>query len=529
MSDNSRSICTVLATSDLHGHIGPTDYRSKEKAELGLARLASLIKQERGRNPELLLVDNGDLLQGSPLTYYFARENREALHPAITALNHMRYDAFIPGNHEFNYGPELLLKAQRESDFPWLSANIADAVTGGPFFGKPYLVKQFECGVKAVIVGVTTHYIPNWEHPAHIEGLSFDDALECLKRWVTRIREIERPDVLIAAYHGGFERILETGEAGEPYTGENQAYAICEQVAGIDGLITGHQHRTLACKVNGVPIVQPSYNGQALGKLQFELEQTVDGWRIVKGSAEVLKPEPSDEADRELLAAIQDAEEETQRWLDRPIGRTEGDLTVTSPFELRKADHPFIELINRVQMEASGAPISAAALLQEQTKGFGPEISVRDVLANFMYPNTLVVLCLSGKDIKDALEQTAAYFIIGGDNGELTVNPRYEAPKVQHFNYDMWEGINYELHASEPEGSRIKGLMVQGEPLDPAGSYEVVLNNYRAAGGGDYHMFKGKPVVREIQIDMSELLIRYIMDRGVINASCDHNWRVVTP
>ncbi len=531
MAMNKTAICEILITSDIHGHIYPTDYRMAEDRNLGLAKIATIIERERQHAPDLLLLDNGDLIQGSPLASYYIKQQQQsdAPHPMVAVLNKLGYDAAVPGNHEFNYGRDVLRRVMAESAFPWLSAGIINLNTGSPAFGTPYIVKKIGPSadpIKVAILGVTTHYIPNWENPQHLKGLGFQDALKTTREWVARIREREHPDLLIVSYHGGFERDPVSGEATEKLTGENQGYAICREVAGIDVLITGHQHRFLATQLGEVTVIQPGCYGQALGKIVVEWEKQGDRWRISRQSAELLMVDESVNADRTILAMFSGLEAKTQGWLDQPIGQVEGDMRIHSPFICRTADHAFMEFVNKVQMEAAGAPVSCAALLSDESQGFGPTITMRDVLGNFMYPNTLTVLRLRGRDIRAALEQTAAYFVVGPD-GRLAVNPAYVRPKAQHYNYDMWEGIRYELDIARSFGERVVKLTdPDGMNIEDEMEFEVVMNSYRAGGGGDYEMFKGKPVVREIGADMAELISDYIQRYRTIRASCDHNWRV---
>ncbi|WP_141500674.1 bifunctional metallophosphatase/5'-nucleotidase [Paenibacillus luteus] len=527
MTQTNKYTCEIMVTSDLHGHIRPVDYRTREERPAGLAKLATLVKEARQQSPELILLDNGDLLQGTPFAYYAATAGKQRLNPAIAALNELQYDAAVPGNHEFNYGLELLGRAIEDSDFSWLSSNILSAKTDKPAFGQPYIVRTLTSGIKIVILGVTTHYIPHWENPAHLEGLAFQDALASVKEWVATIRAIEQPDLLVVAYHGGFERDLMSGEPAEKLTGENQAYAMCTEVLGIDVLITGHQHRMLASEVNGVTVIQPGFNGQAIGKISVAFERKKgDGWAIVSKQAELLQANETVAADPAIMALTREAEEETQRWLDQPIGRINGDMTIKDPLGCRSADNPFIEFMNKVQMEAAGVDISNAALLNNESEGFSGEVTMRAILTNFMYPNTLTVLRLSGSDIKAALEQTAAYFQMNED-GSLGVNPAYIEPKLQHYNYDMWEGITYELNAARPVGQRVAKLLRNGLPLLADEQLDVVMNNYRAAGGGDYEMYQGKPVIREVQMDMAELVAGYLQKHSEVEATCNLNWRVV--
>jgi 2',3'-cyclic-nucleotide 2'-phosphodiesterase/3'-nucleotidase len=545
----------IMVTSDLHGAIRPIHYNTNAYRPAGLALLASLIRRERDRSPELLLVDNGDLLQGSPLASYAASfVSDHEVHPFINVLNELGYDAAVMGNHEFNYGQNLLRKAVEDSHFPWLSANIvvehqddtivthsyggnseketrpvAPSGAGIPAFGPPYLIKTLSSGVKIALLGATTHYIPNWEHPKNIEGLHFLDALETIRAWVGYIREHEQPDVLVVSYHGGFESDLETGEPAERLTGENQAYAICRDIEGIDVLLTGHQHRQLTADIHGVTVIQPGFSGNGVGHVSVQLEQLANGeWQIAGKQARLLLLDENSDVlpDAAVMKLTDELEAKAQAWLDQPIGEVAGDLSIADPAALRLAAHPFIAFVHQVQMEATGAQISNTALLSEEARGFGSLITVRDVLSNFIYPNTLTVLELRGQDIRDALEQTARYFEVEA-SGEVIVNPAYMQPKPQHYNYDMWAGIEYELDISKPVGSRVVKLEREGIPVAMDATYSVVMNSYRAAGGGDYAMYPGKKVLHEGATDMAALVEDYIRRHQPLTVEQTNNWWVV--
>jgi len=517
---------TLLQTSDLHGHLYPTDYRSPGDKPIGLAKLAGIIRKERSANPSLLLLDNGDWLQGTPLVSRYAKGEGRDIHPAARAMNALGYDAAVIGNHEFNYGLGLLNQAIGHSEFPWLSANIVSEADGQPAFGQPYRIFVTPEGIRVAVLGVTTPFIPNWERPSHIEGLAFHDALETARHWIRHIREYERPDAVVVSYHGGFERSLATGEATEPLTGENQGYEMCMRLEGMDVLLTGHQHRLLAGELNGVTIAQPGYAGQAIAKVELTFERKTDGaWALRGTAAELLMAE--DAADPELLAMFAEDERLTQQWLDQPIGIAEGDLTIADPFAARQIDHAFTEFVNRVQMETTDASISCASIFTDEARGFGNAITMRDVVSNYMYPNTLKVVRLTGRDIREALEQNARYFAKDERTGRLRISAAYLEPKPQHFNYDMWEGIEYVLDISKPEGQRVVKLLRNGEPMEPDAAFEVAMNSYRAGGGGNFDMLRNKAVVREITTDMAEIIADYIRRHGTIRASCDHNWKVV--
>ncbi|QXE01256.1 bifunctional UDP-sugar hydrolase/5'-nucleotidase [Terribacillus sp. DMT04] len=523
MSENTTNI-TLLVTSDVHGNIFPTTYRDREPAPLGLARVATLIRQIRQEKEHVLLLDNGDMIQGTPLTYHHAKYGAAEDNPMIRCMNELRYDAAVIGNHEFNYGMPYLQAAIQSAAFPYLCSNILDKTKKEPVFGKPYKILMAN-GVKLAILGVTTHFIPNWEDPNHIEGLAFEHVLESTRRWVKKVREEEQPDVLVVAYHGGFERDLETGSPTESLTGENVGYEICHSIEGIDVLVTGHQHRTLAEKVNGVTVIQPGSTGAFLGEVTIDVEQLHNKKKSVTTESTLHPITNEIEPDEQLLTLVSSYENETQKWLDQPIGKIDGDMIIHDAFETRIKETAFIEFINKVQMDAAGVDISSTALFHNASPGFPQDITMRDIVANYIYPNTLKVIEITGADMKQALELSATYFSLDEDL-ELEVSPSFLEPKPQHYNYDMWEGISYTLDISREVGDRVQGLSIKENPVLADETYQVVMNNYRAAGGGDYIMFKGKPVVREITTDMTELIADYISQRKVIEAACNHNWQV---
>nr|WP_281272167.1 bifunctional UDP-sugar hydrolase/5'-nucleotidase [Paenibacillus flagellatus] len=520
---------TLLETSDLHGSMLPIHYANNEPRELGFAKIATLLRRERKRAEEegglLIAIDNGDLIQGTPLAYHHARIDNGPADPMVLALNRLGYDAAVLGNHEFNYGMDVLNKAVGESAFPWLSANIVKAGTEVPYFGQPFRIKEFR-GAKIALLGLTTPYIPNWENPDNIAGLDFLDAVESAKRWVAFLRGELGADVVVVSYHGGFERDVDTGEPTEVQTGENQGYRLCREVPGIDVLLTGHQHREIAGKrVNGVPIVQPGHLGQQAGIVRLTLQRRGERWAVADAASE-LAAVAGIEPDPDVLALAEPYEAATQRWLDTPIGAIEGDMTMRDPMRTRMKDNALVEFINKVQMETSGAAISNTALFTDESPGFPPSVTMRHIVSNYIYPNTLKVIRITGADMRAALEQNATYFTVDA-GGAVSVNPKFAVPKPQHYNYDMWEGIEYTLDISRPEGSRVVRLTHKGEPVDPDREYDVVMNNYRAGGGGDYTMFQGKPVVKDIPTDVSELLANYILERKTVAATVDGNWEVI--
>ncbi|ONN26580.1 2', 3'-cyclic nucleotide 2'-phosphodiesterase [Thermosipho affectus] len=510
----------ILHTSDLHGNILPISYATNKPSDVGLAKIATLVKQMRKECGNVILIDSGDLIQGTPLEYYHARIDNKPIDPMILVMNKLGYSAWTLGNHEFNYGLNILNKAVSEAQFPALSANILDE-NGNPVF-KPYHIVNVG-GIKVGILGLTTKFIPNWEDPKNIKGLKFEDPVKVAKKYVKELRD--KVDVIVVAYHGGLERDPETGNPTEELTGENQGYQLLQEVNGIDVLLLGHQHRTIATKINGVPVSMPSKWGKYLGKIVLNLEKVNGKWKIIDSSVEEI-PVKGVEADNEVVAMAKPYEEKVQAWLDQPVGYAKGDFWIYDPLFARLQDNSLIEFVNKVQMYYSKAKISSTALFNNDIKGWksGP-ITLRDINAVYIYPNTLKVIKVTGKDIKEALEKSADYFAF--NNFKVSVNKTWVEPKPRHYNYDMWEGISYKIVLNNPSGNRIIDLMFEGEPIEMDKEYEIVLNNYRAGGGGGYTMFKGKPVVREVMMEVSELMADYVLNRKEIKATTDNNWEAV--
>ncbi|WP_058308823.1 bifunctional metallophosphatase/5'-nucleotidase [Gracilibacillus massiliensis] len=508
---------SICVTSDIHGYITPSNYRNGEEENMGLAKVASLVNKIR-KNNETVLIDNGDFIQGSPFTYYFAKKATDQKNPMIKVANQLKYDLAVIGNHEFNYGMDFLQTAVSESDFPWLSANVVNKKDQEPFLGKPYVIKQI-ADMRIAVLGMTTHYIPNWEDPNHIKDLYFEDVCESTKKWVPLIHELEKPDLMVVSYHGGVERDPNTGEPTEELTGENQAYQICQEVEGIDLLITGHQHRFLTGEINGVQFVQAGNNGQAIAEIKIEYDKKI---KSITPTLHYVDNET--EADLHIIELIKEDEKQVQDFLDQTITTVEGDMEITDPMAVRLNGHPFIHYINQLQMKVAEVDISCTALFHDNSPGFPKQVTMRDIVSNYIYPNTLKVLKVSGHDIKAALEKAASYFQAEG--GEIVVSPSFLTPKPQPYNYDMWQGIYYEIVVSNPIGERVITIDYQGKSMDMDQTYHVVMNNYRASGGGDYSMFKGKEVVKDIPLDMTEVIANDLLSREKLKAENEKHFRI---
>ncbi|MGB3159767.1 MAG: bifunctional UDP-sugar hydrolase/5'-nucleotidase [Carnobacterium sp.] len=516
---------TILATSDIHGYIRPTNFSTKTQDKpFGALKVATVLKDEKeAADGPVLTIENGDFIQGSPFSYYVARHRgKKSSEDLATVLNMMEYDVGVIGNHEFNYGKEYLCQAISAVKYPVLAANILNEA-GEPAFGKAYEIFEKD-GIKIAVLGLTTTYIPNWEHPDHIKGLTFKNGVETAKELVPHLRELA--DVVVISYHGGFERDLKTGEIAEPLTGENEAYQLMTEVPGVDALITGHQHRLIATKINNIPVIQPGYRGEAVGKITLTIEKNEENRYVVTGSEARLISTTDALTDKAMSEKLAGVFKEVDEWLDQPLGKVEGDMCIQNAHHARAIEHPYVEFIQKVQMEATKTDISGTALFVNEGKGFGETITMRDVVTNYTYPNTLAVLRVTGADLRGAIELSAAYFRAEND-GEIGINPNFIHPKPQYYNYDMYEGVDYTINAKRPIGKRVVKLMYRGKPVQQTDQLDITLNQYRAVGGGNYKMYTPDKIIREVQIDMSELIADYLMKNPLIKAEVDHNFKVI--
>lgn len=513
---------TILSTSDTHGFVSPTNYVRRHAAlPFGLTRAATVIKAVRQQDPDhTLVIENGDFLQGSPLAYYAVKGTGHFAPELLTqAYNAVGYDVGTLGNHEFNYGADYLAEALDTLNYPLAQANILH--NDHAAFGEPYRIIE-KAGIRIAVLGLTTNYIPHWESPDHIEGLTFADVLATAKHWVPILRQ--QADVVVVAYHGGFERDLATGRPTERQTGENVGYQLA-QIPGIDALVTGHQHRQIADHLFGVPTTQPGYRGEMVGRIDLTITKKGGQWQVTDSAAKLL---PTGEAvpDPAITALMAPVENTVEDWLDKPLGRVAGDMRITDPDDARIHESPYIEFIQRVQMAATQTDISGTALFNNEGAGFGETISLRDVMTNYIYPNTLAVLKLNGAVLKAALEKSAEYFM-PGPQGTVAVNPHFIKPKPQRYNYDMYQGIDYTIDVAQPVGQRIVVLNYHGAPVQPKQELAVVVNQYRAVGGGNYAMFGADLIIRENQKDMTELIADYLRKHPIITAHADHNFHVI--
>ncbi|HYE14189.1 MAG TPA: 5'-nucleotidase C-terminal domain-containing protein [Pyrinomonadaceae bacterium] len=519
----ARAHITILSTTDLHGNILPVDYYTNRPDERGLAKVATLIRQARKENPNLLLLDSGDTIQGTPLAYYHNRKNNGPPDPMMLVMSELGFDAMAVGNHEYNFGPKVLEKARGEARFPWLSANTYEKGGERTHFD-PYFVKEVG-GVRVGVIGLTTPGVPNWENPQNYAGLEFRDPVPEAKKWAAVLREKERADLVVVAMHSGLEEDLRTGETNpSQVTNENSAVRIAEEVPGVDVILMGHTHREVpALFINGVLLAQANAWGRHVARVDVYMEKSGDGrWRVAAKSSRTIPVTDKVAVDPDVARLVAPYDRETQGWLGKEIGVSPADLSAE---DARFRDSALLDLIHRVQLDAGRADVSMAAVFNPQARIRRGPVTVRDIAGLYVYENTLVVLDVTGRQLKEALEHSAKYFrayVPGAAPADLVDE------KIPGYNFDIAEGVSYELDLTKPPGERVQNLRFKGKPLSDTQRLRLATNNYRVNGGGGYTMYAGAPVVYRSGEEIRELIIDWVERSGRIPAEPTGNWRIIT-
>lgn len=485
---------TIYFTSDLHGCIYPTDYRSREEKNIGLFKCANRFQKDGNT----LIIDGGDGLQGSPFGA-FCHDSLGRADTLAEIMNCCGYDYVTLGNHDFNFGMPYLDSYLQMLKASCICENVRGSDGTARFSARVHVLEN---GLRVGLVGIVTDHVNIWERPEHLEGIIVTDPFEEARTALERLRG--RTDVTVCVYHGGFEQDLATGRTLST-SRENIACRICREL-DFDLLLTGHQHMSVPGQmVHGTFVVQPAENGKEFLKISVEEE---DGKKhfssrmIPAGGA----CEPA------LLQKFSAVEQGAQRWLDEVVGHLEEPLLPSDPLTMASRGCKLADFFNLVQLWVSGAQLSATSLANE-IAGLPQTVHRRDLLTAYPYTNTLAVLRISGAVLRQAMERSAAYFSYGPDRA-LQVSDSFLHPKVEHYNYDYYAGVEYAFDILKPVGSRVVKMEYQGIPVRDEDHFSICLNSYRASGTGGYECYLGCPVEKEINLEMSDLMMEYFKQYG---------------
>ena len=511
----------VFGTADLHGNILNWDYLSnaapaaRDGATVGLARISSLVKQERSKYPYNVLVDNGDIIQGTPLDAYFATVNKNwTEHPMIQVFNHMKYDAINLGNHEFNFGMDFLRKVVASAEAPCLSANTRSVPTNKPWpCIQPYTIKKIDVSgttgvagdvIKIGIIGTVTPSIPNFEAPQNYNGVHFTAQEDAINANISLLKQ-QNIDAIVVLSHSGIP------SASTPYP-ENGIVAIAHKCPGVNLIMSGHTHVRTAENmtdfaasnidrsvtpsvtygdgvINGVRTMAPYRWGAYLAEGLLSFAKVNGKWQVQNVSTALLSAN-SVEDDAHIVALAQPWDEATRAYLNTRVGIS------TAAYYGANGDKmytPLVDLVNRVQMHYGQADVSAAASFNASALIPQGNVTLQHVSSIYIYENYMFTIQITGKQLKQYLELTACYFdqVAAGVSVDGLISSNLSNVSTKNanwpsYNYDMLTGVNYQINISKPIGSRIQNITYpkSGAAVRDNDSIKLAINNYRYNGGG---------------------------------------------
>ncbi|EOL8965349.1 bifunctional 2',3'-cyclic-nucleotide 2'-phosphodiesterase/3'-nucleotidase [Cronobacter dublinensis] len=570
----------ILETTDLHSNMMDFDYYKDAPTEkFGLVRTASLINAARQEAVNSVLVDNGDLIQGSPLGDYMAAKGLKDgdVHPVYKAMNTLDYAVGNLGNHEFNYGLDYLHKALAGANFPYVNANIIDAKTQKPLF-TPFLIKETQVKdkdgkphtLKIGYIGFVPPQIMTWDK-ANLSGkVTVNDITETARKYVPQMRA-EGADLVVVVAHSGL--------SAEPYKAlaENSVYYL-SQVPGVDAILFGHAHAVFPGKdfatikgadiaqgtLNGVPAVMPGMWGDHLGIVDLVLNNDDGKWKVTQSKAEA-RPIYDAQAkkslaaeDQNLVKVLKADHDATREFVGQPVGKSADPMY---SYLALVQDDPTVQVVNNAQKAyvehfIQGDPdlaqlpvLSAAAPFKVGGRKNDPasfvevekgQLTLRNAADLYLYPNTLVVVKATGAEVKEWLECSAGQFN-QIDVNSATPQPLLNWDGFRTYNFDVIDGVKYQIDVTQPakydgecqtvnpKAERIKHLTFNGKPIDPNATFLVATNNYRAYGGkfagtGDSHIAFASP--DENRAVLAAWIGAETKRAGEIHPAADNNWRL---
>jgi len=481
---------TICFTSDIHGYFSDMDYAQGKPGTTGLSRCASTFPDDGNT----LILDGGDTLQGSPFAYWLSQNPVEGAKVSARAMSLAGYDFVTLGNHDFNYGKQALETYLSNLEARCLSANV-EGLSGV----ERTAVVKLQNGLRVGLTGVTTHFVNLWEKPENLEGITVTDAFSGAAAALEELKQA-RVDLTVCIYHGGFENDLKTGELLSA-TGENQAYRICREL-DFDILLTGHQHQPKAgLELFGTHACQSPDRG----KQYVRMDVTVSDKGEVSICSRMAEPGEPEEGLTSFLAPL---DVENAVFLDQPVGELDIPLEPGDHMEMAANGSAIANFFNQVQLEASGADLSVTSL-GNVVKGFARQVTIRDVVSTYVFPNTLKTLQVDRRILKAALERSAEYFDLD-ESGQLQVGRSFLMPIVQHYNYDYLSGLEVTMDVRRPIGDRVTSMLYKGKELEEGRKLTLCLNNYRATGTGGYPLYAQCVLVKDQPTEISQLIIEYI-------------------
>jgi 2',3'-cyclic-nucleotide 2'-phosphodiesterase (5'-nucleotidase family) len=512
----------IAATTDDHGWVRGWDYYADQPdTARGLTRIATVLDSVRRSAPgRVILVDAGDLLQGNPFAYVAARVRTNGPNPIIAAMNAMQYDAAAVGNHEFNYGLPYLRSAVSEASFPFLATN-AYTPSGARAFPAWRIVER--AGVRVGIIGATNPGVAVWDRENVRGQMVFRDIVPEVRAAVLEARAAGA-EVIVVSVHSGLNgrSSYDTVTTGVP--SENVAARVAREVAGIDLVVYGHSHQMMADTVIGsTMLMQPKNWATSLGVATLTIERRDGAARVTQRRGTLIAAAGHPEFPA-VATATESAHRAAREYVQTPVGSTSVAWRGDSA---RVADTPLIDFILETERRAAGTDLaSTAAFSLDATLDAGP-ITIAELARLYPYDNTLRAVRITGRQLREYLEQSAKYFRGASPSGQFDATSLID-PTIPGYNFDIVSGVEYVIDLRQPIGSRITSLSRRGVPIRDDETFTMALNNYRQTGGGGYAMLADAPVVYDRQEEIRQLLIDEVRRRGTLRPEDypERNWRI---
>lgn len=521
----------IVETSDVHGAFFPYNFTERRDMSGTMARVSSYLKRQRKEmGNRLILLENGDILQGQPTCYYTNFVATDKPNIAAEVVNYLKYDAQTFGNHDVEVGHKVYDKWIKELNCPVVGANIIDLKSGKPYV-EPYVIIERE-GVRVAILGMLTPAIPNWLHQNLWSGMRFEEMVSCTKRWVKILREQEKADVVIGLFHSGWDGGIVTDEYDEDATQK-----VAEQVEGLDVIFFGHDHRERNTTVKNVLCLDPSCNAQKVAVATIQ----VRNGKVTSKKGELIDvtKEPLDE---DFMRHFQPRIDEVKAFVERKIGVFNENMLSRDAFFGPAA---FVDLIHQLQLEYTGADVSFTAPLTFNSEIKAGPVYQSDMFKLYRFENGIYVVRMTGKEIRNFLEMSYDQWVntmTSPDDHIMLLAPKVAGDNQREnfknftFNFDSAAGIDYVVDVTKPNGQKVHILQLSdGRPFDENAWYRVAMNSYRGNGGGEL-LVRGagipldsipQRIEYQSERDQRHYLTEKIEREGSITPKSLNNWRFI--
>ena len=526
-ADSGEKHLTILGTSDMHGNIWGFSYEdNSETTNNGMARLYTYIQQVRAEDPNTILIDAGDDIQGTIMTDDLYNKTPEEPHPVITAMNYMGYDAMTLGNHEFNWGIPTMQTILSQAEFPVLAANVTDAA-GELVTGAGWTIVERD-GIRVAIIGVVTPDVPIWDGGKEgIDDAVYEAANVAVGQAIDEIGD--QADVIVVSAHMGM--YAEFDEEG----GSDSAQKILDDNPEIDVLQVAHNHVTVSEKQGNTVIGGVRNGGREIARFDLTLDAdnnvvdsavTIVDMEGVEPSQEIRDIPLVAEAHQKTIDYIAGGTDESGEPLP-PLGSTTAKFQPENEIRGipagRVMDTAVMDLINKIQLENSGADVSAAALFKDTSDLPEGDINYGNIFDIYKFDNTLYRVPVTGAELKAYMEWSAECY---NQWKEGDINISFD-PEYPDYLYDMFAGVEYEIDLSKPKGERIQNVMFQGEPLQDDQVLTLAVNNYRYSSALKAQGLISGTKEWESSNSIRDMIVAYFAEHSPVAPEVDNNWKIV--